>query len=532
VTALRATVTIIGAGAAGAAMAWRLATAGIDVLCLEQGGWLDQTQSPARGREWERALQTRFHPDPNRRVAAADYPVVADDTPIQPALFNGVGGGLLRWGAHFPRLRPTDFRVRSQDGVADDWPLGYADLEPYYDLNDAMTGVSGLAGDPANPPRRAERDPPLPLGDGGRRLAAGFDALGWHWWPSDAAILTRPRPGRAACNHCGPCGVGCVRGARASGDNTYWPAARAAGARLITGARVCRLVTAAQGRRIGAVAFVDEAGAARRVESEIVVLAASGLGTPRLLLASADAHHPRGLANATDLVGRRLMHHPTAIVTGVFRERLDGHKGPFACALYSQEFVETDRARGCLRGVQLQMLRGSGPVATALGGYMRRLDWGAGHHRDFARVFARSVSLTVTAEDLPEAENRVTLDATRIDAAGVPAPRLAYRVGENSRRLLAFGIARASAALRAAGAVDLLVNPLSRQAGFHFLGTARMGDDPGGSVVDRFGRCHAIDNLVIADGSVFVTAGAVNPTPTIQALALRAADAIRARWER
>ena len=525
----RATVAIIGAGASGAAVAWRLASAGVDVVCLERGGWLDQGRSPSLGHDWERALQTRFHPNPNIRRAPDDDPVIADDTDIQPALFNGVGGSLLRWGAHFPRLRPSDFRVRTLDGVADDWPLRDAELEPYSDINDARTGVAGLRGDPANPPRAAERDPPLPLGPGGERLAAGFDRLDWHWWPSDAAIVTRARPGRAPCNNCGPCGVGCPRGSRASGDNTYWPAALAAGARLETGVRVKRLIPSTDGRRVTAIAYRDAQGQDRTLEADHVVAAANGLGTARLLLASADRHHPHGLANASGLVGRRLMHHPTAIVTGVFDARLDGHKGPFACALYCQEFYETDRARGAVRGVQLQMLRGSGPVATALGGYMARLPWGRGHHREFTRQFARSATLTVTVEDLPELDNRVTLDAQRTDTTGMPLARLAYRVGENSRRLLNFGIERAGDALRAAGALDIIVNPLSRAAGFHFLGTARAGDDPAASVVDGVGRAHELDNLWIVDGSVFVTSGAVNPTPTIQAFALRAADAMLKR---
>src|SRR5882672_5534350 len=158
---LDADVVIIGAGASGAAAAWRLARAGCSVLCLEQGGWLDQRRAPSLGLEWERALQTAFNANPNRRRAAADYPVADDDTPIKPANFNGVGGSTLRWGAHFPRLHPSDFRVRALDGVADDWPLAYDDLVPYYDLNDRIMGVSGLAGDPANPARPARPLPPL-----------------------------------------------------------------------------------------------------------------------------------------------------------------------------------------------------------------------------------------------------------------------------------------------------------------------------------------------------------------------------------
>jgi choline dehydrogenase-like flavoprotein len=515
----RADVVIIGAGAAGAAAAWRLATQGVSVVCLEQGDWLDQSNAPSLTQAWERALQTRFHPNPNIRRAPADYPVADDDTPIRPALYNGVGGSTLRWGAHFPRLRPSDFRVRSLDGVAADWPISYTDLEPYYDLNDRMMGVAGIAGDPANPPRARRPTPPLPLGSGGKALARAFDELGWHWWPSDAAIVSAPYGARHACNHCGPCGVGCPRQARASTDITYWPDAIAAGARLEVHARVRRILR--DGARASGVDYIDGAGQQRIQHGRIVALAANGMGSARLLLAS-------DLANSSDLVGRGLMHHPTAIVTGVFAERLDGHKGAFACALYCQEFAESDRARGFARGYQMQMLRGGGPLQTALGGYMARLPWGSAHHARFTREFARTVSLTITAEDLPEPENRVTLDPVLRDSAGIPAPRLRYRVSDNSGRMLDHGIARASAALRKAGAIDVVVNPLAAQGGFHFLGTTRMGDDRAYAVTDCWGATHDIANLFVLDGGLFVTSGPVNPTPTIQALALRAADRIAA----
>jgi choline dehydrogenase-like flavoprotein len=165
-------------------------------------------------------------------------------------------------------------------------------------------------------------------------------------------------------------------------------------------------------------------------------------------------------------------------------------------------------------------------VQTALGGYMARIPWGRAHHAGFADAFAHSVSLTITAEDLPDADNRVTLNPAMTDSDGLPAPALHYRVGENTRLMLTHGIARARDTLMAAGATAVMTNPLVESAGFHFLGTARMGDDPRRSVTDPLCRVHGVPGLLVVDGSVFVTAGAVNPTSTIQAIALRAADAL------
>jgi len=168
-------------------------------------------------------------------------------------------------------------------------------------------------------------------------------------------------------------------------------------------------------------------------------------------------------------------------------------------------------------------------IVPVLGGYMARVPWGRAHHRRFAREFAHTVSLTVTAEDLPEPDNRVTLDAALHDASGVPAPRLSYRLSDNSRRILDHGIARASEALRAAGAVDVVVNPLGWQQK-----TFGLNKSPADSVDGVKGLVYAAAQenefaLEASDGGLFVTSGAVNPTPTIQALALRSADHIAAR---
>lgn len=520
-----AEVLVIGAGAGGAALSWRLATQGVRVLCLEQGGWAAPESGPAAQDDWERRRLQDWHPDPNRRAAAADYPV--DDTacPIRPLMFAGVGGATVMWSGHLPRFHPSDFRMRTLDGVGDDWPIGWSDLAPYYALNERVSGCAGLTGNPAYPAEQGERLPPASLLPFEARVAAGFDRLGWHWWPADIAVLTQARPGREACNHCGPCEIGCHRRAKASTDVTYWPAALAAGARLVTGARVERITLDPTERRATGAVWLDARGARHRVRADAVVIAANGLGTPRLLLLSRSARFPDGLANDSGLVGRRLMLHPLARLAGRFGEAIGGHRGIAAGAIVSRQFYETDPRRGFVRGFKLQVLRGTGPAGTALaGGGFGRLPWGRGHHAAFGATFDHTLAVSVCADDLPEEVNRVALAPDRPDTHGLPGVRMIYRVGANTRAILDHGLDRARELLDAIGAEATQATPLVADAGFHLMGTARMGDDPARSVVDRFGRAHAVPNLFLADASVFVTAAAVNPAHTIQALALRAAD--------
>jgi choline dehydrogenase-like flavoprotein len=519
-------VVIVGAGASGGAAAWRLAKAGLNVTCLEQGGWVDYDNVPAQSTDWELARQTTHHPNPNIRANAWDYPINDCDAAIKPMMYNAVGGSTLHWGAHFPRFRPSDFKVRSLDGVADDWPLDYNDLAPYYAENDQVMGVAGISGDPGNPPREARQMPPPPIGRGAQIMAKAFDRLGWHWWVSDAAINTQPYGGsRGVCNNCGPCDLGCPLRARSSSDVSYWPLAQQAGAKLITNARAFEVETDAQGRATG-VAYFDADGAAHRHQASVVVLAANGVGTSRLMLLSQSPGHLQGIGNQNDLVGRNLMHHPTGMVTGVFDEPIDGFKGPFATSILCQHFYETDESRGFVRGFQMQLVRSDAPLGTAVGVYLPQVPWGQNHHQRFLDVFGRTASLTVTTEDLPDPENRVTLDSELKDAHGIPAPKMTYKVAENTRAMIKYGIERATEAFTTAGAIEMLPQSLLEGAGFHLLGTARMGDDPDTSVVDRWCRVHSAPNVLVVDGSVFVTAAALNPTPTIQAIALMAADAL------
>ena len=360
-------VLVIGAGASGGAFAWSLSEAGINVMCLEQGDWINPADYPSKDIDWELSRLGDMHPNPNVRGLPQDYPVNVDDSPIDILLYNAVGGSTIHWSAHFPRFHPSDFRVKTLDGVADDYPMSYADLEPYFDLNDRMMGVAGYSGDPAYPPKTPRQTPPVPFGILGNTIARGFDQLGWHWWPSDSAVNTRDYDGRPGCNNCGPCDAGCPTKARASTDVTYWPKAIANGVVLKTGARVREITLGSDGLADGVV-YYGRNGEIFEQKARSVVLACNGVGTPRLLLNSKSGLFPDGLANSSGLVGKNLMFHPFATATGVFDEPIDGHKGPRGCSLLSQEFYETDLSRGFVRGYMMQIARSSGPVNTSLGG--------------------------------------------------------------------------------------------------------------------------------------------------------------------
>ena len=517
-------VLIVGAGASGAAFAWSLAKDGFDVLCLEQGGWTNPSQYPSDQDDWELRRQTDYNPDPNFRGLPEDYPVNDKESPIAPLMYNAVGGSTIHWSAHFPRFHPSDFQTRTLDGVADDWPLSYSDLEPYFTTNDRIMGVAGMAGDPAYPPKSERQTPPIPLGGVGQTMARGFDRLGWHWWPSDSAILTAPYDGRAACNNCGPCDIGCSRRAKASTDITYWPKALAQGAQLKTRCRV-REVTVDRNGLANGVVYYDPDGLVQEQKAAVVVLACNGIGTPRLLLNSTSPSFPDGLANSSGLVGKNLMFHPYAMVTGVFDELLEGYKGPMGASIISQEHYETDLSRGFVRGYAFQVVRSPGPVGVARGGVGgRRLPWGEDHHAAVAERLGHTITIAVIGEDLPELHNRVKLDDELVDSNGIPAPKISYTLSDNSKRMMDHGIESATAAFEAAGSHTVTANPLLRPAGWHLLGTARMGTNPDSSVVSRSGQTHDVKNLFVIDGSVFVTAGAVNPTSTIQAIALLMAD--------
>ncbi len=518
-----ADVVIIGAGASGAVAAKRLSEAGMRVVCLEQGDWPDYSKARAMYDDFEVSAGSLWNYNPNTRRAPSDYPIDDSESDISAVLWNGVGGSTVQWAANWMRNLPSDFRVRSLDGVADDWPLSYADLEPYYREVERDFAVSGLGGDPAYPGTFTPPLRPMALHRAGELVARGHNRLGWHWWPGCNAIATEPHGALSPCVQRATCMWGCVDRAKASTDLTHWPMLIKRGVQLVTGARVSRIPVDARGLAIGA-EYIDRDGRQHLQRASVTILAANGIGTPRILLASGPGGRPEGLANSSGLVGRRLMMHPVAGVVGLFDEDLKTYVGPFGQIAYCLQFYETDESRGFVRGAKWSLQPTGGPLQAIREWPWGQAElWGDRFHAAIATRFSHSVSWGIICEDLPDADNRVVLDPTLTDPDGISAPKLVYKTSENSRRLLAFHVARAQESLEAAGAQATVVAPQIRETGWHVSGTAKMGEDPSTSVVDPWGRCHDVDNLYIVDGSIWPTSSGVNPLATITALALRCA---------
>jgi choline dehydrogenase-like flavoprotein len=523
-----ADVLIVGAGPSGATVAKHLSEWGFDVVCLEQGPWINTDEYTGARDEFELTANGRWHHDENVRQLPEDYPVEVTDSDVIPVMYNGVGGGTIHYGAQFPRHLPSDFRVKTLDGIADDWPITYDELVPYYDQIDRDFAVAGLADDPAYPPGWRPPLPAHPVNEYGQRFITGMDKLGWHWWPAPNAIASQNHEDLVPCVRYGVCEQGCPNGSKASVDITHW-GARAMGKNttIVTRARVAKITVDDNGRATGAV-FLDAAGNEHHQSADRVVLAANGIGTARLLLLSASVQHPNGLANSSGLVGRNLMLHPTSLIVGLYEEPMNTWVGPAGQPVHSLQFYESDPTRGHLRGGKWQIMPTGGPFFSATLSALRRggLVTGTELHDEVEKIFRRSLLLTIVTEDLPHEENRVELDPHLTDSSGIPAPKIFYRRDENSIALVKWHVEKGKEALAASGCTDFLVEEVLPDQPGHLLGTARMGTDPTRSVVDPFGRSHDVDNLWIVDGSVFVTSGGVNPTNTIAALALRSAEAI------
>ena len=250
----------------------------MSVVCLEQGGWPDYEKARSAHPDYELTSGVHWAWDPNVRRAPGDYPIDDSGSDIKALMWNGVGGGTVVYAAHWQRNLPSDFRVRTLDGVGDDWPLSYEELEPYYVRVERDWGVSGLANDTAFPPGEGPPMPPVPLSAMGRKVAKAHNDLGWHWWPGPNAIATQKYGALNPCVLRATCLWGCADGAKATVDRTYWPVNQRNGVELITRARVRRLLQRPDGLIEGA-EYLDADGNEHVQRAGITIVGANGIGT-------------------------------------------------------------------------------------------------------------------------------------------------------------------------------------------------------------------------------------------------------------
>ena len=499
---------VIGTGAGGAPVLARLAAAGLRVVALEAGRQWD----PARDFATDEREQAKLFWTEERVSAGADPLAFGNNNSGV-----GVGGSTLHYTAYTPRPQPDDLRLGTEFGVGHDWPLTYADLEPYFDELEAFLGVSGPAPYPWGPPRRTAYPlGPLPLNGAAQLMRRGCDAVGIRTAPAANAALSAPyyQPGvgwRAACTNRGFCQAGCTTGAKASMDVTFIPVAVASGAEVRAECFVTGFERDHAGR-ISAVVYVDGSasggGAERRQRCRAVFLAAGAVESPRLLLAN-------DLANSSGQVGRNFMAHTGVQLWGQFDEAVRPYKG-IPGALISEAThrpTDADFAGGYL----LQSI-GVMPVTYASQLARGRGVWGAAL-RDHMRGYNHTAGINILGECLPSAENRVEL-SDETDARGLRKPRITFTNGENERRLNAHAERVMRDVWAAAGAQHVWTFP--RNA--HVIGTCRMGRDAASAVVDADGRSFDVPNLYVSDNSTFPSALAANPALTIMALALRTAD--------
>ena len=513
-------VCIVGAGAAGGILARELARKNVRVVVLESGPRHDFARRAEYVKKYVRGLDPWRTPllQLDRHTVGGSPPYRLDGKRVR-----GVGGGTLHWEGYVLRLHANDFRLRSLYGIADDWPLTYEELEPYYAAAESALGVAGSEDDPWTSARTTPFPlPAFPFSSSDALFAPVCRDLGIAMHHLPQARNSQAYGGRAACRACSTCFV-CPTGAKASTDLTHIPEAEATGnARFITEATTLKLEVD-RADEVSAVVYATADRSERRLTARVFILAAGAVENARLLLLSSSPEFPNGLANRSGQVGRFFMSHPSIDVIGRAREKVHPYRIGFSTATSRQFAVDRDRAtRGAFL---LEFLNSAGPtperlaVSSGLSGQALR--------RHVADEFGHWLGIRVYCEQLPDRTNGVSLAPNVRDYFGRPAPHIQCTVGAYERRALGDAKDMAGKVLAAMGLRDIKATGLT-YAG-HQIGTHRMGTDPRTSVVDPQLRCHDLNNLYLVGSGAFVTASASPPTLTIAALALRAAEHIASR---
>jgi len=513
-----ADVCIIGAGLAGGILAYELGRQGVKVVVLEAGLWhnsedkYEYMEKHLRGvRPWAPDIPER---DTYTNAGEILYP-------LHRFRVKGVGGTTLHWSAVSLRLHETDFCMKSLYGLAEDWPLNYAELEPYYGKAEAALGVAGVADNPFASHRSSDYPlPPFPYSYANQIVKLGCDKLGITMHHVPYARNSLPSQGRPSCRAFGTCIPVCpieaqynaavhVRLAEGTGNVTVHPQANAV-----------RMNISSTGL-IESVTYAKPDKSEQEQRARLFVVAAHAVESARLLLLSTSSRFPYGLANQSGLVGKYFMEHPYVIVAGRLKQSLFPYRIGFHTA-ETHQFVAPNRRE--IVGAFKFDFEGGGPGPAEIA--LESGHWGADLQKEIRETFGHSAQIGILLEQLPSEKNTVTLDEKVNDYFGNPVPRITYSFGEYEKNALGVARKKAEEILGALAATQIVVD--QQNIGFcgHHIGTCRMGDNPETSVVNRDLRAHDVKNLFVVGSSVFVTGAAVNPSLTIAALAIRAANHI------
>ena len=502
-------VVIVGSGAGGGTLAHELTAAGIPCVVLEAGPYL--MPEDYHNDEWASFNQMAWL---DARTASGSYRVARDFPELPAWIVKAVGGSTTHWSGATPRFLAHEFSTRTYYGdVAGanllDWPIGLSDLAPYYDRAEKAIGSTHRHG-----------RPPQPANNNYKVFANGAEKIGYkHYATGPYGTNAEPYDGRPASVQDGFNFQGDKSTAKWSTAVREIPRALATGRCDLRPRSQAVQVTHDASGRADAVLYLDAQGDLHRQAARAVCVAGNSIESPRLLLMSASALHPDGLANSSGQLGRNYMRHLTGSVYARFDSPVHMYRGETMAGIIADE-ARLDTSRGFVGGYYMETLS-LGPAFLAA--FVDPGSWGPGY-TEVLDAYASTAGMWVVGEDMPQETNRVTLHGSVTDSWGLPAPDVHYDDHPNDVRMREHGYSRADMLYEAVGALGTHHTP--PYPATHNLGTCRMSGRPQDGVVDRWGQAHDVPGLFVSDGSVMTTGAAANPTLTIVALAIRQAERI------
>jgi choline dehydrogenase-like flavoprotein len=502
-------VVIVGSGAGGGTLAYELTKRGIPCVVLEAGPFLKPEDY--ENDEWASFKQMAWL---DARTASGPYRVARDFPNLPAWIVKAVGGSTTHWSGATPRFRSYEFLSKTYYGEIEganllDWPITLEDLTPYYDQAEIAIGSTHRHG-----------RPPLPANNNYKVFANGAEKIGYKFYATGPyGTNAEPYDGRPASIQDGFNFQGDKHTSKWSTAVREIPRALETGrCDLRTQAHAVQVTHDSAGRA-NAVLYLDKDGNVHRQAARVVCVAGNSIESPRLLLLSASALHPDGLANSSGQLGCNYMRHTTGSVYARFSEPVRMYRGETMAGIVADE-ARHDTSRGFAGGYYMETLS-LGPAFLAA--FAEPGGWGP-EFTEIMDAYENTAGMWIVGEDMPQETNRVTLNTSVFDQWGLPAADVHFADHPNDVAMREHGYSRADLMYEAVGAVGTHHTP--PYPATHNLGTCRMSARPEDGVTDRNGQAHDVPGLFVSDGSLMTTGAAANPTLTIVALAIRQAEYI------